>query len=57
VDTQTVIPGYFETMRIPRRAGRAFDDSDNNPETRRVIVDQALAAKAFSDGRAVGRAC
>jgi predicted permease len=54
-DVQTVLPGYFETMRVPLLAGRRFDESDNNPEVRRLIVDQVLAAKAFPDGSAVGR--
>ena len=52
---QTVIPGYFETMRTPLLAGRAFEESDNNPQVMRVIVDQALAAKAFPNGNAVGQ--
>jgi len=54
-DTQTVLPGYFETMRVPLLAGRTFNESDNKPEPRRVIVDQALAAKGFPSGRAVGQ--
>jgi predicted permease len=54
-DTQTVLPGYFATMRTPLVAGRAFDESDNNTQTRHVIIDEALAAKAFPAGRAVGQ--
>ena len=54
-DVQTVIPGYFETMRTPLLAGRAFEESDNHPQVMRVIVDQALAAKAFPGGNAVGQ--
>jgi putative ABC transport system permease protein len=54
-DLQVVLPGYFETMHTPLIAGRVFDESDNNPQVRRMIVDQALAAKAFPNGVAVGR--
>jgi putative ABC transport system permease protein len=54
-DTQVVLPGYFDTMRTPLIAGRVFDESDNNPRVRRLIVDQALAAKAFPNGTAVGQ--
>jgi predicted permease len=54
-DMQVVLPGYFDTMRLPLIAGRVFDESDNNPQVRRLIVDQALAAKAFPDGTAVGQ--
>jgi putative ABC transport system permease protein len=54
-DLQVVLPGYFDTMRTPLLAGRVFDESDNNPQVRRMIVDEALAAKAFPNGGAVGR--
>jgi predicted permease len=55
MDVQTVEPGYFETMRTPLVAGRVFDESDNNPQLRHIIIDQALAAKAFPNGSAVGQ--
>jgi putative ABC transport system permease protein len=54
-DLQQVRPGYFETMRTPLLAGRYFDESDTNPQLRRIIVDQMLAAKAFPNGSAVGQ--
>jgi len=54
-DMQLVLPGYFETMRTPLLAGRVFDESDNNPQVRRMIIDEALAAKAFPNGGAVGQ--
>ena len=53
-DVETVLPGYFEAMRTPIVAGRAFDETDNNPQVRRMIIDEALAAKAFPNG-AVGQ--
>jgi len=54
-DVETVLPGYFETMRTPLIAGRTFDESDYNPQLRRMVIDQALAAKAFPNGSAVGQ--
>jgi putative ABC transport system permease protein len=54
-DVQTVLPGYFETMRTPLIAGRTFDESDYNPQLRRLVIDDMLAAKAFPNGSAVGR--
>lgn len=54
-DLQIVLPGYFETMRTPLLAGRVFDESDTNPQLRRMIVDQILAAKAFPNGSAIGQ--
>jgi putative ABC transport system permease protein len=54
-DVETVLPGYFETMRTPLVAGRTFDESDYNPQLRRMVIDDALAAKAFPTGNAVGQ--
>jgi predicted permease len=53
-DVETVLPGYFQAMHTPIVAGRAFDETDNNPQARRLIIDEALAAKAFPNG-AVGQ--
>jgi predicted permease len=54
-DWQIVLPGYFETMRTPLLAGRTFTDDDNLPGRNYVIVDQALANKAFPGESAVGK--
>jgi len=54
-DVQTVLPGYFETMRVPLLTGRTFDESDYNPQLRRMVIDDILAAKAFPNGNAVGQ--
>jgi len=55
VDFQIVLPGYFDTMRTPILAGRAFTESDNAPERNGVIIDQFLASKAFPGASAVGK--
>ena len=55
VDHQTVLPGYFETLRTPLLAGRVFTEEDNAPERNVVVVDQFLAAKAFPNESAVGK--
>jgi predicted permease len=54
-DFQIVLPGYFETMRAPLLAGRTFADEDNLPGHMGVIVDEALANKAFPGQQAVGK--
>lgn len=54
-DAQFVLPGYFETMRIPLLAGRTFTDSDNQPGRDVVIIDDELAKKAFPDESAIGK--
>jgi predicted permease len=47
-------PTYFETMRIPLVAGRAFRDSDTPQRTHVVVVSQSFARKYFH-GDALGR--
>ena len=54
-DFQIVLPGYFETMRTPLLDGRTFTADDNLPGRTNVIVDEALARKAFPGQSAVGK--
>ena len=54
-DLQIVLPGYFEAMGTTLLAGRTFTQEDNNPDRNVIIVDQALAAKAFPNESAVGK--
>lgn len=55
VDYQIVLPGYFDTLKTPVIAGRAFTVADNAPDRPVVVVDEMLAAKAFPGESAVGR--
>ena len=48
-------PGYFETMRIPLAAGRAFERGDNASAPPRVVVSESLAARLFPREQAIGR--
>jgi serine phosphatase RsbU (regulator of sigma subunit) len=43
-------PDFFSTMRIPLRAGRWLNESDNQPEPSNVVVNEA-AARAYWPGR------
>lgn len=54
-DFQIVLPGYFEALRTPLLEGRTFTADDNLPGRTNVIVDQALARKAFPGESAVGK--
>jgi predicted permease len=47
-------PTYFETMRIPVLAGRAFSDSDT-PRTATVVVVSESFARKYFHGDALGR--
>lgn len=54
-DLQIVLPGYFEAMGTKLIAGRTFTQDDSTPDRNMLIVDQALAAKAFPNESAVGK--
>ncbi|HWG21279.1 MAG TPA: ABC transporter permease [Terracidiphilus sp.] len=54
-DFQIVLPGYFETLRTPLLAGRTLTADDNLPGRSNVVVDDALARKAFPGQSAVGK--
>lgn len=54
-DLQIVLPGYFEAMGTTLLAGRTFTQDDNSPDRNLLIVDSALAAKAFPNESAVGK--
>ncbi len=54
-DLQVVLPGYFEAMGTTLLAGRTFTQDDSSPDRNLLVVDQALAAKAFPNESAVGK--
>jgi len=54
-DLQIVLPGYFESMGTKLTEGRTFTQEDSAPDRNLIVVDQALAAKAFPGESAVGK--
>ena len=53
--THVVLPGYFSAMRTRVIEGREYTEADNRPDSRYLIVDRVLAAKAYPGQSAVGR--
>lgn len=49
------MPGYFATMRIPRVAGRVFDERDGLKGPATIIVNQAFAKKYFPGENPLGQ--
>src|SRR6185312_9843791 len=54
-DFQIVLPGYFEAMGTKLIAGRTFTYDDSSPDRNLLVIDEALAAKAFPNESAVGK--
>jgi putative ABC transport system permease protein len=53
---RVAFPGYFETMRIPIQAGRAFTDRDGvNDGSRAVIVNETFAKQFWPGQEPVGK--
>ncbi|HVE35684.1 MAG TPA: ABC transporter permease [Gemmatimonadaceae bacterium] len=50
-----VLPGYFEAMRIPLRAGRLFSERDTKSAPSAVIINETLAREYYGSGNPIGR--
>ena len=50
-----VTPGYFEAVGTPLVRGRYFDERDNQPTSRTIVIDERLARRFWPDGDATGR--
>ena len=50
-----VTPGYFEAVGTPLVRGRYFDERDNQPTSRTIVIDERLARRFWPDGDAIGR--
>ena len=50
-----MLPGYFETMRIPLVAGRTFNKLDQTTSPPVIVIDQAFAKKYFAGVNPIGR--
>jgi putative ABC transport system permease protein len=51
----SVTPGYFETMRIPLRRGRDFNDFDREDTTLVAIVTEAMAKHFWPGADPIGK--
>ena len=52
---RAVSAGYFRTLQIPIRAGRAFVETDRDPDARVMIISGRLATRLFGASEAVGQ--
>ena len=54
-DLRIVLPGYFETMRMPLVAGRGIADTDDAGRPRVMVITQSLAALMFGGENPLGQ--
>jgi hypothetical protein len=47
---RAVSPGYFETLRLPLRQGRAWQDHDHEGSVPVVLLNEAMARRLFPQG-------
>lgn len=50
-----VTPGFFSALRIPLRAGRAFDERDTVTSPGVVVINETMAREYFDGENPVGR--
>jgi putative ABC transport system permease protein len=50
-----VTPGYFETMKVPLRQGRFFDDRDVKDAPLAVVISESLAKHEFPGQDPIGQ--
>jgi putative ABC transport system permease protein len=55
INYSTVGARYFETMSIPIRAGREYNDSDTATSPRTLVINEAMARRYWPDGNALGK--
>jgi predicted permease len=54
MELRFVTPGYFEAMGIPIRRGRGFASTDSPANPRVIIINDALARRAFPEEDPIG---
>ncbi|MFN7936204.1 MAG: ABC transporter permease [Bryobacteraceae bacterium] len=52
---QAVSPSYFSLLRVPLRAGRFFEASDDKPENSVAIISETLAKAFFANESPLGK--
>ncbi len=52
---RAVTPGFFDTLGIPIRRGRAFTEQDRDPHANVTIVGESLARRLFPNQDPLGR--
>jgi putative ABC transport system permease protein len=55
IDIEAISPQWFQTMRVPLRAGRAFTDADNAQSPKVVVVNESFARRFWPNQNPIGK--
>ena len=55
VEEESILPGFFQVMRLPVLEGRDFTNADRQRTSPVVVVDDVLAAKLWPGQSPLGR--
>jgi putative ABC transport system permease protein len=55
IDIEAISPQWFQTMRVPLRAGRGFTTADNAQAPKVVIVNETFARTYWPNQNAIGK--
>ena len=55
VNVRVITPGYFETMRIPIKQGRAFSDVDISAKPRVIVISESMANRFWPNENPIGK--
>ncbi|MBN2327625.1 MAG: ABC transporter permease [Candidatus Omnitrophica bacterium] len=54
-EMRQINPAYFQVLKIPLLKGRSFTSDDENPDVRRVIINEFLARRFETIGDPIGK--
>jgi len=55
IDIEATSPQWFDTMRVPLRAGRAFSAADNAQAPKVLVVNETFARQFWPDQNPIGK--
>jgi predicted permease len=55
IELRYVTPGYFDALGIPIRSGRSFTATEDSSTTPVILINQALARRAFAGEDPIGK--
>ena len=54
INYSTIGPKYFETMGVPIRQGREYNDTDTLQSPRTLVINESMAKRYWPEGQALG---